>query len=49
MLFPRDENQLQMSYFLQIFDFSIIIKAIFHSAKNSDHKNFSNRITTRIF
>ena len=43
MLLPRDENQLQMSYFLQIIHFSINIKAIFHSAKNSDQTNFSNR------
>ena len=43
LLLPRDENQLQMSYFLQIFHFSINIKAIFHSAKNSDQTNFSYR------
>ena len=43
MLLPRDENQLQMSYFFQIFHLSINIKAIFHSAKSSDQTNFSNR------
>ena len=43
LLIPRDENQLQMSFFLQIFHFSINVKAIFHSAKNSDQKNFSSR------